>query len=546
MAGCIKEDTYPQQIQGQATSGIPVLFADFSIADMVNKSNTKYYIRYNDEGYYSVYLGPDTFEFPIAENLIKIPSQNLGNKLPSSIPMPPSSPTTINIFSYKIPFQVSDPNSTFLSKSHLNKIDFKKGQMDITMSSTDPRNLVMLLSIPNLINRKNNTSLIVPYSLSKNGSPTVSTILDDYSLFFTDTNSIVLIVSIIGLSGSVTANPGNISFKSISLNNVSWKKITGDVGTINFPIVNNQNQKVFSGIEFTPSNIINNGDVISIELAKMLLTVTSSFGIPLSTNVDYLRAKKSDGKIIKTYYSSTDNLPYIDFSPGAIQNPDGKPIPRTKIQTISTNLIKDLLSQAPNLLEYTLNLQTNSSKNSSKTSSTDFITDSSKIKTISTLELPLWGYVNQMQMNSENEIQHIESIENYTFAGGSASVNEIQFQINYENSMPFGFNMDAILVDDKGTPVRNLFGKLIKMPPANVNSSDNKVNDVKTGSLLSLKFDKNDIKDIRNLAKKLKMNITISTTDAPFTSIKLTDYNRLKLRISILGNASSTLTFTKK
>lgn len=260
--------------------------------------------------------------------------------------------------------------------------------------------------------------------------------------------------------------------------------------------------------------------IFSVDEPQMNFLFYNSFGIPLNVNFSKVRAEsKSHGFIDLTgaAVESTLNLAY-PLQPGQVE------MTPLLINHENSNL-PDILAFQPDSIVYAVTGQINPLADTNA----HFVTDSSELQVDVVLEVPLIGWINNVSIR-----------EPYKFDGSFLEdLNQTIFKITGENGLPIDTKIQAYFLDENNEVLDSLIhddNNLFKA--AEVDLDGFAVGETMTDKDIVMGEDRL-IKIIP--AQKIVLRVLLNTQEAPLSSIKIHEDDRLKIKL--LGQGSFEMEF---
>jgi hypothetical protein len=277
--------------------------------------------------------------------------------------------------------------------------------------------------------------------------------------------------------------------------------VYGNIGTQTF-IIDQDSSKISFFDNFQ------NGSVF-FQDPKLAMYITNSFGLPVNIDITSIVAYNRNGNSVPlTGYPPTIQIPY-PTTPG-----------QTAMDSIvlsnGNSNIQAGMAINPNLIVYTL------TANTAPSSSTGFVLDTSSFKATVRIDLPLRGYADQftVQDTAEFQLDRIEDVESATF------------RLNIRNGFP-GRAVNQVYFADANFNILDSIFTLQQdreIAAAQVNSSG--IVTTPSDTRIDIPFSGSRLEHLYN-CRKILINSTIETTDAPNRIVEIYDYYNINVKIGV-------------
>ncbi len=424
---------------------VPLAKGEFSVYDILAKADSNDLVVIDQDGSLAlVYTSEKTVLN--ASDIATLPDQNFNYSSTGSglgIPVVPffSGTQTVN---YSELITMSNP-----SGAELYEIDFKNGNMNINVSTTLMHDVKYTFTIPDLT--ENGTvvtrtiNLVYSGAIPQTGSATV-TLNNGYADLTNGPAGHSELAVNVSVEVTGTGNPifgtESIDF-GVSLQNMQFDLIKAYFGTMN----------LFSKQDTIDINLFANVTTGNFQLTNpsIDLKFENSFGLPTQINFNTIKTIEGTNDYPLTGFPGTLNL-NSPSAPGLSANTT------LSLNTTNTGNMNNIFSSTPKKLVYDLNGTANPLGQA-----VNFVTDTSKLKLIGTLTLPLEGFGTGFMFKDT-----VAAAANIS----ADFVESALLRLNVDNGFPLEANLKILLVDQNYVVLKDLTnGTQNLIPPAPVNAA---------------------------------------------------------------------------
>ncbi|MGJ8661651.1 MAG: hypothetical protein ACSHXL_06410 [Bacteroidota bacterium] len=457
IAGCKK--TGFDKIASQAWSpnlAVPLAIGEFSVYDVLANADSNF-LTVGPDGALAIVYSANA-DIIKASEVLTLPDQDFnfnGSMATYGVPVFPFFSGT-ETYSTSQNFPLNSP-----SGASLFTIDFRTGILTIDAETNLMHSVKYDFTFPDLTENgvpvSRTINLIYSGSLPQTGSATVN--LDNSILDLTNGSSgsneirVDLTITVTG-SGSPITGTEYVDF-NVNMQNLDYDLITGNVGTIAFPNIQDT-------IGLSLFNNTTQGS-FTISNPKLEFKFTNSFGLPVDVVFNSIKTKETN----------TGNEINLSGFPPSFSLQTAPSIGQSSVSTFTitdqnSSNFQNILSPTPKVLIYDIGGST-SGNNS------NFITHDSKINLEGTLTLPLEGYATGFMIR--DTIVASINLDN-------EFVESAMVRLNIDNGFPLEAGVRILLVDENYVLLKDLtngFKDLIKAAPVNssgrVTQSTKAIND---------------------------------------------------------------------
>jgi hypothetical protein len=249
---------------------------------------------------------------------------------------------------------------------------------------------------------------------------------------------------------------------------------------------------------------------------KLIATLDNSFGVPVRAVMTVGEITTIDGQLLKLRSPLAAG---VDVNYPTYPNEIGKSKRTVVTFDKSNSNLDSIISQNPTSIDYKLDgfLNADTSRKI-----TGFLTDTSKFNLQVELEVPMEGKATNFEVND-------------TFAINLADAREItkaEFKLLTDNGMPIDVAIQGYFATDKGQVLDSLYtqkAQILKGAPVGANGLPTGISSVE--NLITIEAAK--MNKIRNVAKKLIIRYSFSTSNGGSVAVKLAAKQGVRVRLSV-------------
>ncbi len=256
------------------------------------------------------------------------------------------------------------------------------------------------------------------------------------------------------------------------------------------------------------------GGAVKFGNPKMIATLDNSFGIPVRAVMKVGEIMTIDGRVLTLQSPLTTGVD-VDYPK---RNEVGQ-TKRTVVTFDKTNSnLADVISQNPTSIDYKID----GLLNADTSHVIGFLTDSSKFNLQVELEIPMEGSAKNFEVND-------------TFPINLATAKEItkaEFKILTDNGMPIEVAIQGYFANEKGQILDSLYAQkaqILRGAPVGANGLPTGVSSAE--NLVTIEAAK--LAKIRDVAKKLVIRYSFSTTNGGSIPVKLMAKQGVRVRIGV-------------
>lgn len=397
--------------------------------------------------------------------------------------------------------------------AELHDVNIKSGVLNLNVSTNLKHDLTCVITFPNL--KINGTPVSTTVSLNYTGSVphtgtgtvNLSNAVADFTLGNTTFNKLNANISttVNGTGQSIVGTENlNVNF---GFNNVLFKNATGYFG---------QNNMGISG-DTVLLKLFQNATSGYFELVnpKVKFIAENSFGFPIRMNFTGLKTIN---------VSNGNQFPLTGF-PTVFNIAGANSIGQSansyfELNTTNTNNLSSVVSSTPKYFVFSANAQSNPAGN---VLPLNFISDTSKLKIRTEVELPLEGSAYGFELKDTVEFNFNEDV---------SELESVMFRLNIDNGFPVELKSQIIFLDQNYLPVFTVFNTPESVVlPALVNASG-RVNQ-RTKKITDIHLTAAQIALLPNV-KHLLINAVSQTLNGPSgLVVKIYDDYTLNLKLGL-------------
>ena len=479
----------------------PLIGSDFTFEEFLKQGQTQGYVT-NVNGLV-VLTYKDTIVSPTAEAFFSVPDQQSPKMsiAGSSVIFPtPGSSVTVN------------QSSTFVitpsQSEQLDSIVLKAGQLLVNIQSSISASISLTLTVPSL--KKGSALFQQTFTFSGNTSlhPTfdIAGYRFDLTESGTTTNTISFsMTAVITDTGQPIGNTSSLDV-DFQLSGLKFSALFGQLGTTVFQTASkSMNTDIFDNVK---------SGTLSLQSPSVEISVDNSFGLPVSLDIQQMKAVMSGGSTIALSGAavSPPTNPYLITAP---VTPGGNANTTFSLTSANSN-ISQIASSLPHDLVYQFSGQLNPG-NAPK----NFVLDTSRLMIGVDFQLPLYGQLSGLAMS-----------KTYDFNGiGIDNIEKSVITVKTINEFPLDAYLQVYFVNSTGATVDSLFADnkvLIKAAPVDGNGISTSPSEV----LKQVTLDKTRIEKI-NTASFLTVGASINTTNNGTVPVKITFDTKLKVNVGV-------------
>ncbi len=257
------------------------------------------------------------------------------------------------------------------------------------------------------------------------------------------------------------------------------------------------------------------GGAVKFGSPKLIATLDNSFGIPVRAVMTVGEIMTIDGRILKLQSPLTTG---VDVAYPTI-NEVGQ-TKRTVVTFDKTNSnLADIISQNPTSIDYKIDGLLNADTSRRVIG---FLTDSSKFNLQVELEIPMEGSAKNFEVNDTFPVN----------LAPAKDITKAEFKILTDNGMPIDVAIQGYFATEKGQIVDSLYtqkAQILRGAPVSANGLPTGVSSVE--SLVTIEAAK--LTKIRDVAKKLIIRYSFSTTNGGTIPVKLMAKQGVRVRIGV-------------
>lgn len=554
---CVKEQM-PDKIKPfDISTGIPLVNSEVSLFSLEDKVTI---VQLGSNGVYEMIIKPGWFNFPIAEEIIKIP-ETLAKI--SNIPAIPLASSSNSAFSLPntvlgIPLDMSESSTFSVSGTSLKRIYFKAGKIESSLFHTLSNNkrVTKFAIIFNTIKKSDGTNALLTLTGSNNfilanSVQTFSSPLNGYYMEIND-NSFD-ITPIVDVEGGPTS--GNISISGINFSEVKWSKLEANMGVSDLPFITKgpfgAPEQTIDFFALTPfkSNLSNNDPTKTVpngldfyfEGATIKLDIQNGFGLGIDYSISPLRTLRKDGTVLETFTDS--QLLGKEMNRASDKGGNIKPVNgfnySLNVTSIGGSVLNNVFKYGPTKLGYGLNVKTKPTL----PANSDFIYDTSRVRAYPTVTIPFKGYFKlyDIEQLADYPVKKSDTVSTFEVGEFKFSAKQGVFGVKLTNNLPVAFKITAYFMKDSLNYVMNTPGDTVKLGPFIVEGASVDANGLTNGEKI---FNQNFIFTVEKFRKLNNQCKKIKLIGKPETSkytpgkqiVQIMPSNKMKIQISLTAD----------
>lgn len=380
-----------------------------------------------------------------------------------------------------------------------------------------------LLSALNNVSSYGNLTVQVIYpNFSKDGAPIIhtfqtdggntygeSTDLADATINPEEDGTLKVIYTAVDSDGNNVTLPSNVFFNI--LDDLQFAYLEGYLG-----------EEVFDS---TPGDItidffddIVGGNVYFAD-PTITMTVTSSFGIPVSSKAEYFDVININGDTLALQSDELGEDLSVNFNYPALDEV-GETKETVYIFNKDNSNIAEIIGSGPRLIRYDIDALPNPDQN---TALRGFISCESEYFVHMKADLPIYGYASDFNANQKFDLNF----------GGYENVKSAEFKIITENELPIDIDMQLYFLNVDGAIVDSLFNEATKVF-ASPNIDETGVTTGSAEQTLIVPIEANRFRTIADNAKQAEVKSSFSTNDYENeTAVKVKADQKMGVRIGL-------------
>ncbi len=509
-SGCIEDNFEFDKITGpelNPTIAVPLVKSRLTLEDILPEHE---FIRTDTAtGLVSLFFSAPQIISQTAEERIQVPNQLFSESAAFICPPLPIGETFTYQFEVERVFATEKPNQ------RLDEIYFRSGIVMVTIVSYFNKDAVVVLEVPNLINKTTGDTFEMvfqmPYTGTQPGILNIQTDLNPYRLHFINPqpdSNVLLLQYTTTLEGDGSTYPSESSLQTtVEFQEIKFERLIGYFGVYDF---------VFSDsidIGFL-SNTIEGELSLAPESIDFDLEIRNSYGLPIQLTIDPFRTFSQDRPPVNI------NL----FGPGipnsfVIQAPQ-QPGQTTVTNIATTSNLAEAISSLPDMIEFDITAITNPGNNLDEV---NFILDTSRFEVGLSIEAELFGWVNDLILRDTVE-----------FNLDTDQADSLQLMVNIINTFPLSAELQIYFCDAQYQVIDSLFGsdtQLIAGAP--VGGEPDFRTDGSATKLTTVDVSGNKVENLAR-TKHFIIVTTLSTTDNAHAKI----YNDYFIEVELATKAS--------
>ena len=395
----------------------------------------------------------------------------------------------------------------------LDTVNLKKGNIDFTFTNSINRAGTITLWIPSALKNGVAFNQTIGFTSANGGSPSVNFHrfnLSGYSFRFMQTgqpNSIQLNYTINYLNnGNTSSITGNGMQYTAVFDSIEYSYASGYFGNVPFTIP----------VDTTTLSLFANNATDSFYFSEPSLKMTfeNSVGVPMELSNINVEPYDRNGQLIELIMSPGFPNPKTiaaSTSPGNIAYD-------SLVANSQNSNLPFILSQKPQYITYSANAQTNAGN----PNAWNFITDESKFVAKLTSEIPIEGWASHFFVEDtfDFSIPDMEEMDAATF------------RLTATNGFPMSAQTQVYFVDSNFVAQDSLFENPADLLFAAAGVNANGVAISPATNSHDATFDSTRVEKLKT-CKKVLVRSSLSTTDAPATSVKIYQRDKLNIKIGV-------------
>ena len=516
LQSCVKDNfqfNKIAEIKWDPNVAAPLVYGSLSIKDILNKSNApNFIIEAGDHSLTLVYKG-NLFSLD-ASNLVNLPDQTFpfSASVGTGLPIPFTTGNNfMGSYSQTVSFGTGGPS--------IDSITFKTGILAFSFNSDLHNSGTIKITIPSA--KKNGVVFSNTLPLNYTGAvPIVASANYDLTGYNFDMTSggapdnQFIINYDVTINGSATAPGGAEQVAvSLSMNNMLFSKIFGDIGQQNLSIATDTiDLSIFT-------NSVAGGGSFTLANPSVKITLSNSFGVPIGAHLSTFEG----------YNPGVNFYPITGFpDPLPIPSPTFTPINQVgqtlvdsfQLDKTNSNIVT-ILNNTPKQIIYKVDAKSNPAG----ATHNNFILDTSHFKIDVEFDLPLYGTAKNFMLVDTTAFSFSQNIPDQVESGIIRTYNA--------NGFPMDIDLQVYFVDSLYTKLDSLviIPNFILLKSGVVNLTTGRVTSP-TETIYDATFDKTRLQKLKN-ATKIIIHAIASTTNAGTTDVKIYSDYKLDVKLGV-------------
>lgn len=501
---------------------VPVVNDSITFGEVLAKSDSISFVKENADHSYSI-LFRDTLDVGYATDQFSIPNQSFIKSV--VVPFAPGIPIPANqTITSKDSLEQSITTTTEAGATvKLKRIDFSSGTLQVRITNNFHHSISGTITLVSLKNNQN-VSFDTTFSLTTYGS-VFNASLNIVKYYFDSYNSVTQVyntfkfkVNFTITSSGAAINTGDNLAVKVDVVNPAFKKITGK---INYSF--SQTDQTFN-TDFSQS--ISN---VKQHFADPRLTLQfiNSYGIPSSVNFTKFVFIDSSGVSVPLTTTGTNADDLKVGTPNNIPGITGAQ--QSVTTTLKLNKDNSNIATVFNSAPKSITLATKFDLGDNTTTDTYFIDQSSTVRLLTEVEIPIWGWVN-IGLSDTTTTPDLPKSSDLGEVGNDTRIT-LKFRIT--NEIPFNISLQVLFLDANNLITAKLFDSvneqlLIASSPVNAQG----VSIGATPRTTEITLNKTKY-DLISQSKKMIVKFHFITGGALNQDIKILSTNRIGIKASL-------------
>lgn len=487
---------------------VPIAHANFGVYDILALKDSSDLVIVDNTGALALVYNGDIFSVD-AESLISMQDVNESVNLSFSDLNFTSAPAFNG--------SVSSTNNQVITMdagtAELHEVNFKSGLITLNISSELAHDLMCTITFP---------------SLTINGTAVTRTV----SLNYTGTvpHSASATVDLTGAKVDLTL--GNTTFNKLNATISTTINGTGEAisGAENTTVDFGFNNMRFSNVKgyFGQNSMGISGDTVLLKLfqnstagffelvnPKIKFLADNSFGFPIRLNFSNLKTidASNGNEAVLTGFPTVFNI-------AGASSMGQSALSDFELNTSNTNNLSTVVSSVPKYFVFSANAQSNPNGN---VAPLNFMTEDSKLKIRTEVELPLEGSAYGFELKDTVEFNFNEDV---------SQLETVMFRLNIDNGFPVELKSQIVFLDENYLPVFTVFNTPESLVLSALVNSSGRVNK-RTQKITDIHLNASQIALLPNV-KHLLIKAVSQTLNGPSGQVvKLYDDYTLKLKLGL-------------
>ncbi len=256
------------------------------------------------------------------------------------------------------------------------------------------------------------------------------------------------------------------------------------------------------------------------------LAVHNSFGVPMSLDINYFRARSFlDGTFTDLDFKNDTMNPFLIYAPTVEEL--GQTRTTERYYNVATSNIDELISSVPDMIEFSFAASTGNPPGSTEQ---NFLLDTSKMVLEAEVLLPMWLSTTGYTLKDTLDIAFDSLMMNLDF------IESISFRLTTVNEWPLEIATQVYFVDDTYLPVDSLFDEKIPLLDAAPVNADGEIDrGLLQPNVIDITLTAEEMDGLEN-ASRIMFVATARTTDNGVPTVKFFSHYLLDYQLAVAAD----------